>query len=74
MATHFNILAQKISWPEETGGYSPLVCKESNMTERLNNLTEVGQILRGYFIICLVHSERLNPNPENFSTKKVEDS
>ena len=25
-----------------------------------------------YFIICLVHSERLKPNHENFSTKKVE--
>ena len=34
------------------------------MTERLNNLTDVGQILRGYFIICLVHSERLKARGE----------
>ena len=28
MATHSSILAWRISWTEEPGGYSPWVCKE----------------------------------------------
>ena len=32
MATHFSILARRISWPEEPGGYGPWGYKESNMT------------------------------------------
>ena len=35
MATHSNILAWRIPWTEEPGGYSPWDCKESDMTERL---------------------------------------
>ena len=33
MATHSNILAWRIPWPEEPEGYSPWDHKESNMTE-----------------------------------------
>ena len=33
MATHCSILAWRIPWTEEPGGYSPWVCKESDMTE-----------------------------------------
>ena len=38
MATHSRILAWRIPWTEEPGGgYSSQGCKESDMTERLNN-------------------------------------
>ena len=33
MATHCSILAWKIPWTEELGGYSPWGRKESDMTE-----------------------------------------
>ena len=33
MATHSDILAQKIPWTEEPGRYSPWGSKESDMTE-----------------------------------------
>ena len=36
MATHSSILAWKIPWMEERGGYSPWDHKESDMTERLH--------------------------------------
>jgi len=36
MATHSNILARKIPWTEEPGGYSPWGHKESDMTEQLS--------------------------------------
>ena len=36
MATHSSILALKISWTEEPGGYSPWGHKELNTTERLH--------------------------------------
>ena len=35
MATHPSILAWKIPWTEEPGGYSPWGHKESDTTERL---------------------------------------
>ena len=35
-ATHSSILAWRIPWTEETGGYSSWGCKESDMTERLS--------------------------------------
>ena len=38
MATHSNILAWEISWMEEHGRLqNPWGCKESDITERLNN-------------------------------------
>ena len=38
MATHSSILARRVLWTEESGGlYSPWSCKESDMTQRLNN-------------------------------------
>ena len=33
LATHSSILAWKIPWTEELGGYSPRDCKELDMTE-----------------------------------------
>ena len=49
MATHSSILAWRIPWAEEPGGYSPWGRKESDTTERLNTShlmvvvrTEVG--------------------------------
>ena len=36
MATHSSILAWRIPWTEEPGGYSPWGRKESNMTEQLS--------------------------------------
>ena len=36
MATHSSILAWKIPWTEEPGGYSPGGCKESDTTKQLH--------------------------------------
>ena len=36
MATHSSILAWRISWTEEPGGYSPWGHKELDTTEQLN--------------------------------------
>ena len=33
MATHFTILAWRIPWTEEPGGYNPWSCEESDVTE-----------------------------------------
>ena len=38
MATHSNILAWRIPWTEEPGGYSPWGCKELDTTERLTSV------------------------------------
>ena len=35
MATHSSILAWRIPWIEEPVGYSPVDCKESDMTDQL---------------------------------------
>jgi len=32
ITTHFSILAWRIPWAEETAGYSPWGCRESDMT------------------------------------------
>ena len=37
MATHSGILAWRIPWREKPAGYSPQGCKETDMTERLQN-------------------------------------
>ena len=37
MATHSSILAWRIPWTEEPGGYSPWGRKESDTTERLHS-------------------------------------
>ena len=39
MATISSILAWKIPWTEEPGGYSPWNCKESDTAEELNRHT-----------------------------------
>ena len=41
MATHSSILAQKILWTEETGGYSPKGRKELDMTAWLTDLSSI---------------------------------
>ena len=43
MAIHSSILAQRIPWTEEPGGYSPWGPKESDTTERLS--THVSSII-----------------------------
>ena len=35
MATHSSILASRIPWTKSLAGYSPLGCRESDMTEQL---------------------------------------
>ena len=40
MATYSSILALKIPWIEEPGGYSPWGCKELDSTERLRTQVE----------------------------------
>ena len=42
MATHSSILAWKIPWMEEAGGYSPWVHKKLDMTEWLSKLHTQG--------------------------------
>ena len=44
MATHSSILAWRIPWTEDLGGYSPHGRKESDMTERLHSLTHSHSI------------------------------
>ena len=48
MATHSSILAWKFSWICSLVGNSPWGCKESNMTQGLNNgrLRTIGPILQ----------------------------
>ena len=41
MTTHSSILAWRIPWTEEPGGYSPQGRKESYTTERPSTLTEL---------------------------------
>ena len=41
MVTHSSILAWRIPWTEEPGGYSPQGRKESYTTERPSTLTEL---------------------------------
>ena len=36
MTTHSSILAWRIPWTEEPGGYSPLGCHESDTNKRLS--------------------------------------
>ena len=46
MATHSSILAWRMPRTEESGGYRPWGCKESDTTERLT--------LSFYFLVSLV--------------------
>ena len=49
MATHYNILAQRMSWTVEPGRlYSPWGCKQSDMTERLElSLSKIKPAIKG---------------------------
>ena len=42
MATHSSILAWRIPWTEEPGGYSPQGCKGSDTTEYLSTYTHAS--------------------------------
>ena len=42
MATHSSILAWRIPWTEEPGGYSPQGCKRSDTTEYLSTYTHAS--------------------------------
>ena len=53
MATYSSILAWKISWTEEPGGYSPWSCKELDTTERQSTHGDVSNIAWGILICCL---------------------
>ena len=43
MATQSSILAWRMPWTEESGGYSPWGCKESDTTEQLRH-TDIWKI------------------------------
>ena len=46
MATHFSILAWKISWTEEPGGLQSMGSQESDTTQWLNNSSNFRTILQ----------------------------
>ena len=46
MATHSCILAWRIPWTEEPGGLQSWGCKESDMTEQLNNKKTSDRCIR----------------------------
>ena len=41
-ATHSSVLAWRIPWAEEPGGYSLWGCREEDMAERLSTLNQDG--------------------------------
>ena len=47
MATHSGILAWRIPWAEEPGGYSLWGCKESDVTEQLAHTLSLSSWLGG---------------------------
>ena len=49
MATHSSILAWRIPWTEERGGYRPWGCTELDMTERLNNKSLILNLRNGHY-------------------------
>ena len=49
MATHSSILAWKTPWTEEPEVYSPWGCKESDMTQWLNNNKKKVRLREGNF-------------------------
>ena len=68
MATHSSILAWKIPWTEEPGGYCPWGHKESDTTEWLINSNRAQRRLcRQYH--CLEQS--YNPLPSLFCTNRT---
>ena len=44
MATHSSILAWRIPWREEPGGFSPWDRKKSDMTEQLKKVCVRGEL------------------------------
>ena len=73
MATHSHILAWKIPWTEEPGGYSSWGCKELDLTEWLSPHTLLyrGSSLRKPL---LDHPTDLVLSPDNNSRTIIESS
>ena len=59
MATHSSILALRIPWTEEPGGYSPWGRKESNTTE---NIERRKKILWNVWVLSLSFFSLSLPN------------
>ena len=57
MATHSSLLASRIPWTEEPGGYSPRGCKESDVIEQLGT----------HACHSLSHSAPLSTHPSSSS-------
>ena len=58
MATHSSILAWRIPWAEEPGGYSPWGCRELDMTEQLTHTRDCFTMLCWF----LLYNEGNQPN------------
>ena len=58
MATHSSILAWRIPWAEEPGGYSPWGCRELDMTEQLTHTCDCFTMLCWF----LLYNEGNQPN------------
>ena len=52
MATHSSILAWRIPWTEEPGGYSPWGHKESDLTERLTPFLQMHKIYIKFWVVA----------------------
>ena len=60
MATHSSILAWKIPWTEEPGGYSPWDLKELDTTERLNTCKAwLGHVQNNFNHLVVPESEEV---------------
>ena len=55
MATHSSILAWRIPWAEEPGGYSPRGCRESDMAELLPHTHDCFTMLCSFLLCNEVH-------------------
>ena len=59
MATYSSILAWEVPWTEEPGGYSPRGCKESDMTQHLNNKNKWYNLTLEYYPTMKLNKETL---------------
>ena len=68
MATHSSILAWRIPWAEEPGGYSPVGCKELDTTKVTEHAdTRLCKCHRRHLQNIFVISKR-NPMPVSYHT------
>ena len=68
MATHCSILAWKIPWTEEPGGYSAWGRKELDTTETKHTLK--SSLLNRQKAIIIVHSCQINKFSKTLKRKK----